>query len=161
MARPDPEQALRPSLLDRLIDREPRVPAEPDSARAIRLPQIKEGLRRDLEWLLNTKRSLVPVPPGSKHLGRSLLTYGLPDFTDGSLEDGDTRQRLIRAIEVSVRRFEPRLTDVAVTLVEEKGLGRQLRFRIDALLDLDPAPEAITFDSVLRLATRDFVVEED
>lgn len=161
MARPDPEQALRLSVLDRLIDREPRAPAEPDSARAIRLPQIKEGLRRDLEWLLNTKRSLVRIPPGSRHLGQSLLAYGLPDFTDGSLEDGDMRRRLIRAIEEAVRRFEPRLTDVAVTLVEDKGVARQLRFRIDALLDLDPSPEAITFDSVLRLPTRDFVVEED
>lgn len=161
MARPSPEQELLPSVLDRLIDsgsRELRTDASTGDTET--LPRIKDGLRRDLEWLLNTRRPLVPLPKGSAHLEGSVLTFGLPDFTNVSLDNGDDRRRLVRAVEEVVRRFEPRLTNVVVTLLEGTGPDRALRFRIDGMLRVEPNPEPITFDSILRLPTRDFVIEE-
>jgi type VI secretion system protein ImpF len=62
---------------------------------------------------------------------------------------------------VAIQRFEPRLADVAVTLVEGREFDRTLRFRIDALLKVDPAPEPVTFDSLLQLHTKAFVVKAD
>jgi len=34
-----------------------------------------------------------------------------------------------------------------------------VHFRIDALLRLDPAPEPVTFDTVLQLGTQQYVVK--
>jgi type VI secretion system protein ImpF len=34
-----------------------------------------------------------------------------------------------------------------------------LRFRIDALLRVDPAPEPVTFDAVLQLNTQQYLVK--
>ena len=48
---------------------------------------------------------------------------------------------------------------VAVSLPEGDALRRGVRFRIDGLLRVEPAPEPVTFDSTLRLPTKDFVVE--
>ena len=37
--------------------------------------------------------------------------------------------------------------------------GRQLRFQIEALLLMDPAPELISFDTVLELASGEYQVK--
>jgi type VI secretion system protein ImpF len=65
-----------------------------------------------------------------------------------------------RFIEEAIRIFEPRLQDVAVT-VEPVLIGeRALRFRIDANLIVDPAPEPVTFDTTLQLVNGEYKVQE-
>ena len=57
MAKPDSDFTVTPSLIDRLIDRDPRAGADPPTTRAQSIRQLKAALRRDLEWLLNTRRN--------------------------------------------------------------------------------------------------------
>ena len=161
MPRPDSEQPLVPSVLDRLVDLEPRVPAEPPASRPQSLARLKESVKRDLEWLLNSKRTPEPVPPGLPHLERSLLTFGMPDLSASNLTNVQDQDSLRRAIETVVRRFEPRLTGVSVSQVENLGRDRAIRFRIDAMLRVDPAPEPVTFDSELQLSSKAFLVRGD
>ncbi len=56
MPAPGPDEKLQPSLLDRLIDMDlasaPNRPSVPRGAS----PTSSPRLRRDLEWLLNTKQ---------------------------------------------------------------------------------------------------------
>ena len=159
MARPDSQQDLLPSVLDRLIDREPKVSTEPQAGRSLHPAQLKELVKRDLEWLLNSKRDLVEPPEGLNHLGGSLLTYGLPDISTSSLANAEDQDRLRRAIEATIARFEPRLAHVVVSLIEGRALDRSIRFRIEALLRIEPTPEPVTFDSVLKLPTKAFVMQ--
>jgi type VI secretion system protein ImpF len=58
-----------------------------------------------------------------------------------------------------VRIFEPRLTSVQVALAPSQSAGRTLRFVIDALLRIDPAPEHITFDTTLELTSGEYAVK--
>ena len=106
---------LVPSVFDRLIDADPGVSTEPQVHRSVRLAQLKESVKRDLEWLLNTKRTVMEIPAGLRHLHASLLTFGLPDFTHASLNRADDKRALQLAVEAAIRRFEPRLKDVVVT----------------------------------------------
>ena len=160
MPRPDIAQALVPSVLDRLVDLEPKISTEPPASRSRSLVQVKEAVKRDLEWLLNSKRS--PEPPrGMPHLEGSLLTFGLPDFSTSSLSSSRDQDLLQRAVEASIRRFEPRLERVAVTRIEGGPWDRSIGFRIDALLRVDPSPEPVTFDSVLELSSKAFIVRGD
>lgn len=162
--RPPSDVMPTSSILDRLLDDEPGSTVEAAAtARADRLKalaRIKAAVKRDLEWLLNCKQSIVERPEGLPHLDRSLLAFGLPDFSAVSLDDAREQERLLRAIESAIRRFEPRLTGVRARLEEGRGPDRSLRFRIDALLRLDPEPEPVTFDSLLHLGTKAFVVKE-
>ncbi len=160
MARPGPEQDLVASVLDRLIDREPRTTTEPEPRRSTGLAQLKEAVKRDLEWLLNTRRLIVEPPDDTPQLGNSLLTYGLPDFTHANLGLLENKGELRRIIEEAIARFEPRLSHVAVTMLEGSPTDRSLRFRIDAVLDVEPSPEAISFDSRLQIPTNAIVVKE-
>ncbi len=150
---------LRPSVFDRLLDSEPGVSTEPPPRRSVRLAELKDSVRRDLEWLLNTKRAPLPAAGETAHLRASLLHYGLPDFTHASLNRSEDRRTLQRVVEAAIRQFEPRLRDVEVTLVEGREHERGIRFRIDAALDVDPTPEAVTFDSTLDLTSKAFVLE--
>ena len=56
MARIDEEIRINLSVLDRLVDFEPDVKTEPPASRSKALRQLKQALKRDLEWLLNTRR---------------------------------------------------------------------------------------------------------
>jgi type VI secretion system protein ImpF len=155
MPRPDSEQPMVPSLLDRLIDLEPRISTEPEASRSRSLVQIKEAVKRDLEWLLNSKRP-AGVLTGLPHLDDSVWSYGLPDLSASSLVGAVDRERLRLAIEAAIRRFEPRLQGVEVTPLEARASDRSIRFRIEAMLRVHPAPEPVMFDSTLQLATKAF-----
>jgi type VI secretion system protein ImpF len=90
-----------------------------------------------------------------------LVTYGLPDFTSYSLLTQDDRNRIRRAVEDAINIFEPRLLRVRVTLEAPREHDRGLRFRIDALLRVDPSPEPVTFDAVLQLNTQQYVIQRE
>src|SRR5260370_35720674 len=94
------------SLIVRLTSAEPKLTPE---------RQLKASLRRDLEWLLNTRRIGVPPPESMVELTRSLYNYGLPDFSSYSLNSPQDRNRLVRALETPIGIFQPRLGDVKIT----------------------------------------------
>jgi type VI secretion system protein ImpF len=64
-------------------------------------------------------------------------------------------------VEDTIRRFEPRFVTLKVQLLDNNDpLTGTLRLRIDALLNADPAPEPVGFDTFLD-AGRDEVVVRD
>jgi type VI secretion system protein ImpF len=150
---------ITPSVLDRLIDHEPAVSSEPPPSRSRSLRQLKEAVRRDLEWLLNTRRLVDEIPPGLKETGRSLAAYGLPDLSSTSVKNPGEQGRLRRLIQTTIDIFEPRLRDVEVVLETGRGMESALHFRIEANLQVEPAPEPITFDTTLQIASAQFEVQ--
>jgi type VI secretion system protein ImpF len=125
--------------------------------------RVKDSVRRDLEWLLNSKRPPVDFPEGVDSLDQSLMSYGLPDITSLSPGDSLELERFQRTLEGVIRNFEPRLTRVVVsfTPIDKDGHNGSLHYRIDALLRLDPYPEPIVFDTVLDLGSRAFSVRRE
>jgi type VI secretion system protein ImpF len=160
MARTDRDPNMVPSLLDRLLDDQPEDSQEPASSRSQTVRQLEKSVARDLEALLNTRReTLEDLSEDFKEVTRSLINYGLPDFTSFSLAGEKDRTRIRRALEEAITYFEPRLHRVRVTLEAPKGLDRALRFRVDALLRVEPAPEPVTFDAVLQLQNQEYRVQ--
>jgi type VI secretion system protein ImpF len=159
MARFDNEIRITLTVLDRLIDEEPNVSSEAPASRQKSLRQLKAAVRRDLEWLLNTRQMVDGVPPDLKETTCSLATYGLPDFTAHSIKSPSERNRVRRALEQAISVFEPRLADVTVRLDPLHETERLLRFRVDARLKVEPVPEPITFDTVLQLGSGQYLVQ--
>ncbi|MCU0635799.1 MAG: hypothetical protein MUE41_13070, partial [Gemmatimonadaceae bacterium] len=81
MARRELDQLVPPSLLDRLIDDEPRLAGDPSLTQRESADAFVAGVRRDLEWLLNTRRPPVAIPAHCTELEHSTFTYGVPDTT--------------------------------------------------------------------------------
>ncbi len=147
------------SILDRLIDDDPTgIEALP--VRLQDLQQLKASVARDLEALLNTRQELFNQSAADfPEVDRSIVTYGLPDFSAFNLRSQRDRQAVQREVENAILKFEPRLAEVRVSLEPLKEHDRNVRFRVDALLKMDPALASVSFDTVLRLNTQEYVVE--
>jgi len=161
MARIDNDVRITISVLDRLLDFEPEISQEPLASRSRNLRQLKQSVRRDLEWLLNTRQYIEEIPSDLREVQRSVAAYGLPDFTATSIKNPSNQERLRRAIEDEIRLFEPRLEAVIVTLVASNEKERAMQFRIEGQLRIDPMPEPVSFDTVLESGSGHFTLQGD
>jgi type VI secretion system protein ImpF len=161
MPRNGPDAAVTLSVLDRLIDDDPRTSIEAPLTRAQSVRTLRDAVRRDLEWLLNTRQVAFPPSEGFRELNRSVYVYGLPDFTGFTLASAAAEARLTRQLQFALKLFEPRLARVRVTPLDPLAASsRTFRFRIEGLLMMDPAPEHISFDTVLKLSTNQCEVQD-
>jgi len=152
MPRWEPEQTVTQSIVERLIDLEPISGVESPPTRAQSLRQLKAGLRRDLEWLLNTRRTPDPAGDEYRETSKSLFNYGLPDITSVNWENERDRGRLARF-------HRGRGPHLRAQNRPPQGGAYQDRFRVAARPAVSdrgpardgPAPEHVSFDTVLQL----------
>ena len=157
-SRFDNEIRVTPSILDRLIDFDPRSSQESPKSRSTSLKELKQSVRRDLEWLLNTRHSVIDVPETLEEVNRSLAVYGLPDLVGLDIDNPNEQSGLIKAIENALAIFDPRFTNPKITLEPISNVDRVLKFRIEAMLDIEPTPEPVVFDTILKMGSSDFSV---
>jgi type VI secretion system protein ImpF len=161
MARTDNEVRITPSVLDRLLDFEPEAKTESAKSRSKSLRELKQSVRRDLEWLLNTRQIAVEIPETLFELNKSVFAYGLPDITGTSAKNPAEQKRLIKRLETAIKNFESRFLDVSVTFEPVNNIDRTIRFKIEARLNIEPTPEPVVFDTVLQLGSGGFAVKEN
>jgi type VI secretion system protein ImpF len=151
MARPVPRRLVA-SLFDRLTDYEPRNSREvlPPESEQLRLHE--DSVARDLTNLLNTRRSEADIPEEFPYTRESLAAYGIQDFTTAPMD----REAIRRAIERTIRQFEPRLSRVQVALTEESGL--KFSYRISGMLRVDLGLEPVVYEADLPMESRRFRV---
>lgn len=150
MAKAELERTAEPSVLDRLVDLDPGASTDRPVSRAESVRRVMEGVRRDIEQLLNSRRIPEPMPEGMPELNSSMYFYGLPDISAVGRDAPAARSRLTRQLEETIAAFEPRLTDVKIVLVPtDRTQFGELRFTVQAILKMDPTPERVTFDTLL------------
>lgn len=151
------------SVLDRLVDLDPRSSTEASPSRSETVRRLKAAVRRDMEWLLNSRRIALPPDLALQELNRSVYVYGLPDLSSVSLASYTEQDLLLKSIEKALRIFEPRLMNVEVTQIKDevKKYIQRLDFKIEGLLMMDPAPEAISFDTSLDGVSQNYRVKSD
>ncbi|CAN5669612.1 type VI secretion system baseplate subunit TssE [soil metagenome] len=161
MAR-EAERTVRQTVLDRLLDDNPSTGSDPAESWSESVSRMKESLLRDLEWLLNTRRSIVRAPENCPEVNLSVHTYGLPDVSSLSGDSDATREVLLRELEETIELFEPRLMQVRISATEgEDSAQRRIRFVIEGLMRMDPNPERVLFDTVLELSSGKIFVGGD
>lgn len=142
----DRNQSITLSVLDRLLDDTP----EHMAPRPHTVADLRAAIRRDLENLLNTRRRVLGWPDDLTELTDSILGYGCHDLLVENVATESRRREVVAQIEAAIRRWEPRFAQLAVSMVENSDpADRTLRFRIEALIHADPAPEPMVFDSVV------------
>ncbi|HEY8939392.1 MAG TPA: type VI secretion system baseplate subunit TssE [Cellvibrio sp.] len=157
----DKKLEIRPSILDRLVDEDPTSSQDQDKSRVQYLRDLRNSVKRDLENLMNTRFRMQTPPEQLMQLEKSLLNYGLPDLATVNIADIEKKRQFIKSLEATLITYEPRFKTVKVIHIDNKDMGdRTLRFRIDATLYADPAPEVIIFDSILDPVFRTVKVEE-
>lgn len=159
MAPREAERTVQRSVLDRLIDDNPDDASEVSLSWTQSVRELKRAVRRDLEWLLNTRRIIEPAPEEFTELARSVYHFGLADITSLSAESGTAREWLRKQVAETIGLFEPRLSNVRVHVAPpEPGGPREVRFTVEALLLMEPDPEQVVFDTVLEVTSTTFEV---
>lgn len=140
---------VRMPLFDRLVDRDPRLRHELRPSRTLDRRGLRESVRRELEQLLNTR---CPFPAHRLPIReRSVIDYGVPDFSVFSARSYDDRVRLAELLRRTIEAFEPRLVDVQVSLEPYPGNDLSLLGIIEATLLTDMVPEPVSFETSLDL----------
>lgn len=151
---------VRLPLLDRLLDAAPEQGRDEVVGAAAALDILRASVRRDLEALLNARRRRWLLPEHLTELAASPVGYGIPDATAGSFALDKAREALAEEVAAVIRRFEPRLMNIAVQLRPGSDLDRTLRLRVSAVLRTDPVPEPISFDTVVEAVSHEVRVAE-
>jgi type VI secretion system protein ImpF len=160
MARVDYEIRVTSSVLDRLLDFDPKSSEEAPKSRSKSLAELKQSVRRDLEWLLNSRSYPGEIAENLEEVNKSVMVFGLPDFTGMSAKSDSELNRFTRSLEKAIKIFEPRFLNLKVSLEPVSNIDRLLKFRIEAQLNVEPTPEPIAFDTILQLGSGDFQVKE-
>lgn len=146
MAELAPRERLQPSLLDRLTDDEPDQHVEPRERRVLSVRTLREGVLRDLAWLLNTTNLLsVSDIAALPHVANSVVNYGMPDISGMSVA-GLNLSDLERAIRQAIWDFEPRLVRASVSvkaIAAGAGENNKIMFEIEADMWALPYPERL------------------
>jgi len=156
VARLRDHEVLRPSLIDRLTE-EGRGDAR------MGVQELRDAIRRDLEWLLNARRLLEVSADDYAEASRSILAFGLPDLSPYSRANGGDRDRICNLIADAIRAFEPRLAKNTITVEyvpSDEVDDFDLRFRITAVIHVDPIREAISFDTSMDFNNGMVIVAE-
>ena len=153
MARTRPELLITQSLLDRLTDREPWP-----ETRGASIGMFRDSLKRDIEWLLNSRQPVMPELASYPATSASVLNYGLPDIHSFQSTVGKDASALIQALEECIRTFEPRILEPRVFLSRADPLSRSLRFHLEGRVAYEDMEEEIKFDTVLELISGEYEV---
>lgn len=154
------QQNLQASLLDRLLDMEPKLSHETVQFRLVKFRQVERAIIRDLENLLNTRRNIMTPPASLQGVNRSLFVFGLRDFTGENPRNHSVKQRLRLEIENVISIFEPRLRNVTVQAEAPTRDERSLRFRINGLLVVEPLSEPVTFDTYFDVNRGEYFISK-
>ena len=141
---------LQPCLMDRLFDDEPRRRSESREEKIISVKQFREGVKRDIEWLLNSKSRFYDLEDDKQDIRSSVLNYGIRDFTGLSSENLSLKT-LEKVIRDSLAAYEPRLIPdelkvMAINTRFESDKVNALSFEISGKIWAEPLPQ----DFVLR-----------
>jgi type VI secretion system protein ImpF len=163
MAELAPRERLQPSLLDRLSDDEPGNAVESRERRVLSLRTLREGVLRDLAWLLNST-NLLSVLDAARlpYVANSVINYGVPDIS-GTPVSGLNLNQLERGIRQAIWDFEPRLirSSVSVRAIAAAQVGyNKMVFEIEADLWAQPYPERLYLKTELDLDRASAVLTE-
>jgi type VI secretion system protein ImpF len=138
------KERLQPSLLDRLTDQDPEKKLESRDARVLSPSRLRDSVRRDLAWLLNTTH-LQATQDLDEHplVSHSVLNFGMPDLA-GRTASGVDESALEQAIRRAITDFEPRLVAKSLRVklfVDDRQMNHNaMSFDIEAELWAQPLP---------------------
>jgi type VI secretion system protein ImpF len=154
-------EKIQPCLLDRLTDENPEAQKEGRSERIICIRRYREGVLRDLVWLLNGKAHTVEEELNEfPEAARSVLNFGTRDLC-GLISANMNMRDLEHDIAEAIRLFEPRINPrtievkaVAGTKRDSNGLSIEIRGELWAY----PIPEQLYLRSEIDLDTGEYTV---
>lgn len=164
-----PRERLLPSLIDRLRDDAPGERTESRERRAFSAADLRQAVKRDLEWLLNTvSLESVTSLAATPEVRDSVINFGMPALS-GTAPNRSGRAAVQRKLREAIAAFEPRILPdtLRVVLEESDEAGSDgghddgaLVFRVEGMLWGQPLPEALYLRTEVDLEQGRVSIEE-
>jgi len=106
---------------------------------------IREAVLQDMIDLLNSRPRCQAWPEEFKQLADSVLGYGMEDFSQYEFQSATQRNQIRNSIEQTLRRFESRVHDLQVDLLDYDPLTDCLEIQIAGTI----LPGAIALQTLL------------
>lgn len=146
------------TLFDKLLGEQPSKTINGAVTR-LTMEQVKDSVASDLEALLNTRAVIFEdTLQAFPECNRSIMSYGLSDFSGLSLASVDDRTFVCRSLERTIARHEPRLRNVRATLEVSQNSINKLYFGITALLVISESKEPVSFDAMLQPSSLQYTI---
>lgn len=150
MAELTAQERLQPSLLDRLTDDEPHKKDESRERRVFSIRMLRQAVKRDLAWLLNTANLGRHASPDAEFeladhplVEASVINYGMPELAGSTASSIDVAS-LQQMVRQAIWNFEPRILRhslrVRVFVADEQMNRNALSFEIEGELWAEPVP---------------------
>ncbi|WP_437588569.1 type VI secretion system baseplate subunit TssE [Sorangium sp. So ce1000] len=138
-------------LFDRLVDLSFRSAEDPRASRVLRRDELIASVRSEVERIVNTRcpqplAALEALAPGE----RSVIDYGLPRLGWLDPRSATDQKRLALLLERTIAAFEPRLTQVRVTVESPTPPERRLTAAVSARLVTGHIAEPVSFPIVVH-----------
>jgi type VI secretion system protein ImpF len=144
-------------LFDRLSDADPTNPDGSAGVSLLSIEELRASVQRELAWLLNTRAAQTFAELSI--LPRSVINYGIPDFSHLDMRREEDRRLLCLVIKNAVKAYEPRLDKVDVDVEHEQKFDKAVRLVITALICYGSVREPITFDIVVQYKQKSGLIE--
>ncbi len=154
MARERNVKLVTQSLLDRLCDMEP-WPTTREASKEL----FARSLKRDVEWLLNTRRPIVHGVEAYQETSMSVLCFGLEDARMFDVSAGRSTELMVAVLRECIENYEPRILSPRVSHVPTDPLNRSMRFHVEGLVRYEDEEEMIQLDTVLQLVSGEYEVD--
>lgn len=153
---------LLPTLLDRLVDDEPKQETETPESYAVSPERMRAIVQRDLVWLLNTTSLADEIDATAyPQAATSVLNYGVPPFAGGFISERNWNE-IERIVRHAILTFEPRFLAESLQIIPLVDVSSDqnynvLSFEIRGLVHMQPYPMEFLVQSSLDLETRRLV----
>lgn len=124
---------------ERLLERLRSMENTPDARVERRYARMVNSIIGHLQRMLNTHQGSVPIADD----------YGIPDITNAPGEGFlETTKRIERTLQQVIMKYEPRLTNVRLSLLSDKDEVLTLRFKMEAVL-MEDRSTPVVFETVV------------
>jgi type VI secretion system protein ImpF len=125
------------------------------------LAQLHASIARDLEDLFNTRLALpADVLDKYKACRQTILNFGLMDFAALCLGSSEDQHIICAYVTDTIRRFEPRLSDVFTAIAPALDATNRLDVVIHATIKGHAAGTRVKFNALLQPSTLQYAVRE-
>lgn len=157
-------ERLQPCLLDRLTDHAPGQKMESRTERVVSMAKYREGVLRDLFWLINASNHLLSEGLSDfPEVEKSVLNFGTRNLCGVLSENLDVRGYEAE-VEKAIEFFEPRINSRSLKVRGADRSGQTekhvLSFEIRGDLWAYPMPEQLWIQTKVDLETGDFTIEK-
>lgn len=110
----------------------------------VALSPLERSIEQELSRLLNTRCACPLALLATRE--RSVIDYGLPDYTALCTGGSADRQRLVELVRDTIAAFEPRLRNVQVEIAMLPNCRHALRVGVGAMVLVDGRLEPVRFN---------------